>query len=223
MFGCVFYLHIHQHNRVKLDLGAIKCVLVRYSPTQKGYKRYHPPTEKLYVSANVTFAKYEPYFTQPYRKTIVADKDKKLFLLGLTLPSPSPISPHLSQTPENKLDSPPNPENRLDNDLEPTTRKNETSYMIQCFLRYTQERRILHLNQNKSEQQTLEILIIFHLLILIYSLQCRNETRNKLENRFIHSQILSFGKCSLSHKNSEMNKSAYCLFLLHYLRYYHVK
>ena len=36
-----------------------------YSSTQKGYKCYHPPTRKLYVSANVTFVENKPYFSTP--------------------------------------------------------------------------------------------------------------------------------------------------------------
>ena len=37
-----------------------------YSSTQKGYKCYHPPTKKLYVSANVTFVENKPYFSTFY-------------------------------------------------------------------------------------------------------------------------------------------------------------
>ena len=36
-----------------------------YSFTQKRYKCYHPPTRKLYVSANVTFVENKPYFSTP--------------------------------------------------------------------------------------------------------------------------------------------------------------
>ena len=34
-----------------------------YSSTQKGYKCYHPPTRKLYVSADVTFVENKTYFS----------------------------------------------------------------------------------------------------------------------------------------------------------------
>ena len=44
VFGCTSFVHIHNHNRGKLDPRALKCVFVGYSSTQKGYKCYHPPT-----------------------------------------------------------------------------------------------------------------------------------------------------------------------------------
>ena len=37
-----------------------------YSSTQKGYKCYHQPTRKLYISADVTFVENKPYFSTPY-------------------------------------------------------------------------------------------------------------------------------------------------------------
>ena len=37
-----------------------------YSSTQKGYKCYHPPTRKLYISADVTFVENKLYFSTPY-------------------------------------------------------------------------------------------------------------------------------------------------------------
>ena len=37
-----------------------------YSSTQKGYKCYHPPTRKLYVSADATFVENKSYFSTPY-------------------------------------------------------------------------------------------------------------------------------------------------------------
>ena len=84
IFGCVSFVHIHSHNRGKLNPRALKCVFVGYSSTQKGYKCFHPPTKKFFVSADVTFVEKESYFAQPYLQgetSLMEDKDKDLFLL----------------------------------------------------------------------------------------------------------------------------------------------
>ncbi|WVY99969.1 hypothetical protein V8G54_026039 [Vigna mungo] len=66
VFGCISYVHIHSMDRGKLDPRALKCVFIGYSLTQKGYKCYHPPSKKFFVSRDVTFNEQEGYFHQPY-------------------------------------------------------------------------------------------------------------------------------------------------------------
>ena len=66
VFRSTSFVHIHIHNQGKLDPRALKCVFVVYSSTQKRYKCYHPPTKKLYVSADVTFVENKPYLSTPY-------------------------------------------------------------------------------------------------------------------------------------------------------------
>ena len=44
VFCCLSFVHVHAHNRGKLNTRAIKCIFVGYSSTKKGYKYYHPPT-----------------------------------------------------------------------------------------------------------------------------------------------------------------------------------
>ncbi|KAI5345912.1 hypothetical protein L3X38_013789 [Prunus dulcis] len=46
VFGCVAYVHVYFHQRSKLDPCALRCVFIGYSSTQKGYKCYHPHTQK---------------------------------------------------------------------------------------------------------------------------------------------------------------------------------
>jgi hypothetical protein len=98
IFGRVSFVHIHSQSRGKLDLRALKCVFVGYSSTQKGYKCYHPPSKKFYVSADVTFNEQESYFTTPYlqgESSIMEDKDRedRDFLLDLlSLPISKPVS-----------------------------------------------------------------------------------------------------------------------------------
>ena len=63
VFGCVVYVHLHTNQRTKLEPHALKCVFVGYGSTQKGYRCYHPPTKKFYVSMDVIF--HERMFFYP--------------------------------------------------------------------------------------------------------------------------------------------------------------
>jgi len=63
VFGCVVFVHIPKNQRSKLDARAIKCVFVGYGGSQKGYKCYHPPTRKYYVTMDVTFFEDMSYFS----------------------------------------------------------------------------------------------------------------------------------------------------------------
>ncbi|BBG99846.1 hypothetical protein Prudu_009672 [Prunus dulcis] len=62
MFGCVAYVHVYFHQWSKLDSYAFRCVFIGYSTTQKGYKCYHPPSQKVYVTLDVTFHEEEQYY-----------------------------------------------------------------------------------------------------------------------------------------------------------------
>jgi len=62
VFGCVAFVHVPPHTWDKLDPRALRCLFLGYSPTQKGYKCYYPPTRKFLVSKDVTFVESQPYF-----------------------------------------------------------------------------------------------------------------------------------------------------------------
>ena len=62
VFRCVCFVHNHSPTRRKFDPHSIKCVFIGYSPTQKDYKYYHPPTRKWFVSMDVTFYESLSYF-----------------------------------------------------------------------------------------------------------------------------------------------------------------
>ena len=64
VFGCIAFVHIHGHNKGKLDSRARKCVFVGYPSTQKGYKCFDPLTRKFFVSMDVTFFENKPFFSQ---------------------------------------------------------------------------------------------------------------------------------------------------------------
>ena len=62
VFGYVSFVHIPKHHRDKFDPRALRCAFIGYSPTQKGYKCYHPSTRKVYVSKDVTFMELASFF-----------------------------------------------------------------------------------------------------------------------------------------------------------------
>jgi hypothetical protein len=65
VFGCVCFVRDHRPLVGKLDPQAVKCVFVGYSSTQKGYKCWDPVGKKLFISMDVTFWEFEPYYTKP--------------------------------------------------------------------------------------------------------------------------------------------------------------
>ncbi|KAI5338359.1 hypothetical protein L3X38_017630 [Prunus dulcis] len=62
VFRCVTYVHIYSHQRSKLDPCALRCIFIGYSTTQKGYKCYHPPSQKVHVTLDVTFHEEVPHY-----------------------------------------------------------------------------------------------------------------------------------------------------------------
>lgn len=60
VLGCTSFVHIHSHNRNKLEPRVVKCIFLRYSPNQKGYKCYFPTLKKLYPSMDFPFLEMIP-------------------------------------------------------------------------------------------------------------------------------------------------------------------
>ncbi len=55
VFGCITYVHVPNEKRSKLDPKAKKCIFIRHSSKQKGYRCFNSSTWKLQVSRNVVF------------------------------------------------------------------------------------------------------------------------------------------------------------------------
>lgn len=64
VFGCTVFVHDNSPQRSKLDPRSFKCVFLGYSPSQKGYRCYHPTSRKMFVSIDVTFLETQPFFNK---------------------------------------------------------------------------------------------------------------------------------------------------------------
>ena len=62
VFGCIAFVHDHEHGQGKLDPRARKCIFVGYAPTQKGYKCFDPISRKKFITMDVTFFEDKPFF-----------------------------------------------------------------------------------------------------------------------------------------------------------------
>ncbi len=47
MFGYIAYVHVLDEKRSKLDPKTDKCIFIKYSLKQKGYRCFNPSTRKL--------------------------------------------------------------------------------------------------------------------------------------------------------------------------------
>jgi hypothetical protein len=81
IFGCTSFVYIRSDGIGKLDPKALICVFIGYSSTQKGYKRYHPPSHKFFVSQDVTFHEQESYFVQNHLHGENSCKEEESLLL----------------------------------------------------------------------------------------------------------------------------------------------
>lgn len=63
VFGCVVFVHLHKHQRTKLDPCAVRCVFLGYATNTKGYRCYDPTTKRYYTTMDATFLESEYYFS----------------------------------------------------------------------------------------------------------------------------------------------------------------
>lgn len=75
IFCCVAFVHIHNHNRGKLDPKAKKCIFVGYSPTQIGHKCFDPISKKYFVTTKVTFFENKSLFDSHLQGEIRNNED----------------------------------------------------------------------------------------------------------------------------------------------------
>ena len=63
VLGCVEFVHHHKHQRNKLTPRALRCVFLGYAAYQKGYRCYHPPSKRMFVTMDVVFHEDSMYFS----------------------------------------------------------------------------------------------------------------------------------------------------------------
>ncbi|RVX20561.1 Retrovirus-related Pol polyprotein from transposon RE2 [Vitis vinifera] len=63
VFGCTCFVHILTPGQDKLSARATKCIFLRYSRLQKGYRCYSSETHCYFLSADVTFFEDSPFFS----------------------------------------------------------------------------------------------------------------------------------------------------------------
>ena len=62
VFGCIVFVHNHEHGQGKLNPRARKCIFVGYTTTQKGYKCFDPISKKMFITMDETFFEDKPFF-----------------------------------------------------------------------------------------------------------------------------------------------------------------
>lgn len=63
VFGFVAFVHLHKHQRNKLTPRALRCMFIGYAIHQKGYRCYHPPTQRMFITMDVVFHEDSIYFS----------------------------------------------------------------------------------------------------------------------------------------------------------------
>ena len=63
VFSCIAFVHLHKRQRNKLTPRALRCVFLGYVAYQKGYRCYHPPNKRMFVTMDVVFHEDSMYFS----------------------------------------------------------------------------------------------------------------------------------------------------------------
>ncbi|KAL0561520.1 hypothetical protein IC582_001950 [Cucumis melo] len=105
VFGCTAYVHNFGPNQIKFTPRAQACVFVGYPLHQRGYKCFHPPSRKYFVTVDVTFCENRPYFPVSHlQEESVSEESNSTF--EFIEPTPSTVSdvdPHPIILPTNQV------------------------------------------------------------------------------------------------------------------------
>ncbi|KAA0063166.1 Beta-galactosidase [Cucumis melo var. makuwa] len=105
VFGCTTYVHNFGPNQTKFTPRAQACVFVGYPLHQRGYKCFHPPSRKYFVTMDVTFCENRLYFPVSHlQEENVSEESNSTF--EFVEPTPitvSDIDPHPIILPTNQV------------------------------------------------------------------------------------------------------------------------
>ncbi|RDY00979.1 hypothetical protein CR513_15759, partial [Mucuna pruriens] len=62
-FGCTIFVHLHKHQRSKLNPCVVRCIFWRYVTHTKGYRYYDPIGKCHYSTMDATFLESESYYS----------------------------------------------------------------------------------------------------------------------------------------------------------------
>ncbi|KAG7568373.1 Reverse transcriptase RNA-dependent DNA polymerase [Arabidopsis thaliana x Arabidopsis arenosa] len=103
VFGCACYPYLRPYAQNKLDPRSLLCVFVGYNEKYKGYRCFHPPTGRVYISRHVLFDESRFPYQDLYKSFIPPANSPLLsaWQLGNTAqqnqPAPSPTDRSVTQ------------------------------------------------------------------------------------------------------------------------------
>ncbi|KAL0542592.1 hypothetical protein IC582_017662 [Cucumis melo] len=105
VFGCTAYVHNFGPNQTKFTPRAQACVFVGYPLHQHGYKCFHPPSRKYFVTMDVTFCENRPYFPVSHLQgeNVSEESNNTFEFIEPTLITVSDIDPHPIILPTNQV------------------------------------------------------------------------------------------------------------------------
>ncbi|KAA0050709.1 Beta-galactosidase [Cucumis melo var. makuwa] len=105
VFRCTAYVYNFGPNQTKFTPRAQACVFVGYLLHQRGYKCFHPPSRKYFVTMDVTFCENRPYFPVSHLQgENVSEESNNTFKFVEPTPiTVSDIDPHPIILPTNQV------------------------------------------------------------------------------------------------------------------------
>ena len=103
--GCTTYVHNFGPNQTKFTPRAQACVFVGYPIHQSGYKCFHPPFRKYFVTMDVTFCENRPYFPVSHLQgeSVSEESNSTFEFIEPTPITVSDIDPHPIILPTNQV------------------------------------------------------------------------------------------------------------------------